>query len=70
MQHLATLQAFPPPSLALTDDIAYDEAIAGHLKQLSRLLRECMPELVIHGPELLQVLLHMQRSTNGLPGIY
>jgi len=56
MQHLATLQAFPPSGLAFTDDVAYDEAITGHLKQLSRLLRECMPELVIHGPELLQNL--------------
>ncbi|KAH7026158.1 uncharacterized protein B0I36DRAFT_247989 [Microdochium trichocladiopsis] len=56
MQHLATLKAFPPSGPALRSDAAYDEAVTSHLKQLSRLIKDHNPELVIHGPEFLKDL--------------
>ncbi|KAI1344758.1 hypothetical protein F5Y15DRAFT_410455 [Xylariaceae sp. FL0016] len=58
MEQLAPeLLAFPPDSLLHdASEKDYDKAVKSHLTRLNKLLTDKTPELVLHGPQLLELL--------------
>ena len=55
MDQLApVLLAFPPEN-RLIDNDGYDKAVKTHLGRLTKLLKDNHADLVLHGPQLLEV---------------